>query len=174
MHLKIIALTLFLASLVGCKDQESRAPALTNEQLLQLMDGELFEVTVPDGIQEDQFAGLAIRYSDGKLDTMGSSTGWTPGEVVKIVYFSPEENIFRYAYFRELGRGSGSTTRFPVTEQVSPNMKRVDLSEGERLVRYSRDNSITVTGDATGDDFDVIFHVQEKPKGEQAAPSNGG
>ena len=167
MHLKIVALTLCLASLVGCKDQVSRAPSLSNEQLLQLMDGELFEVTVPEGVEEDQFAGLAIRYSDGKLDIMGSSTGWTPGEVVKIVCFSPEDNIFRYAYFRELGRGSGSTTRFPVTEQVSPNMKRVGLSEGARLVRYSRDNSITVTGDATGDDFDVIFHVQEKSKGEQ-------
>ena len=166
MHLKIIALTLFLASLIGCKDQEPRAPSLTNDQLLQLMDGELFEVTVPDDIEEDQFAGLAIRYSDGKLDIIGSTTGWTPGEVVKIVCFSPEENIFKYAYFREMGRGSGSTTRFPVTEQVSPNGKRVGLSEGERLVRYSRDNSITVTGDATGDDFDVIFHVQEIPKGE--------
>ena len=90
---------------------------------------------------------------------MSSSTGWVPGEVVKIICFHPEKNMFRYAYFRESGNGRGSTTNFPITQHVSANMKRSELTEGEQLVRYSIDNSITVTGSPRDDDFDVVFHV---------------
>jgi hypothetical protein len=136
------------------------------------MYGELFEVIVPNDIEQDQLAGLAIRYTDGKIVPMERSTGWTRGEAVKVVCFSPDKNTLRYAYFRKNGRSCGLITNFPITAQVSANTKRVGLTEGERLVRYSRDNVIAVTGEPTGDDFDVVFHVQDKRIGEQAAASD--
>ena len=123
MHLKILAIVLSAACVLGCKDSAStKKPSLTNDELLQLMEGELFEVKVPDSIKSDQFAGLAIRHSNGTIDTFSSSNGWVPGETVKVVCFSPKKNVFRYAYFRESGSGSGSTSNFPITQQVSGDL----------------------------------------------------
>ena len=173
MHLKILAIVLSAACVLGCKDSAStKKPSLTNDELLQLMEGELFEVKVPDSIKSDQFAGLAIRHSNGTIDTFSSSNGWVPGETVKVVCFSPKKNVFRYAYFRESGSGSGSTSNFPITQQVSANMKKSGLKEGEQLIRCSKDNSVTIAGAPQGDDFDVVFHVQERTKGEQDADGN--
>jgi hypothetical protein len=155
---------LLAVALVSCKDSsntQSRAPSLTNEELLQLMKGELFEVTVPSDIDPEQFAGLAIRHANGSIDSMVSSNAWTPGKVVKIVCFAPEKNEFRYAYFSEGGGGNASTSNFPITKQSSPNMKRSGLKAGDWLMRYSIDNSITMSERPQDDDFDVIFHVQE-------------
>ena len=128
------------------------------------MKGELFEVTVPSDIDSGQFAGLAIRHANGAIDTMGSSTAWTPGKVVKIVCFAPEKNELRYAYFCEGGSGNGSMSNFPIKKQSSPNMKRSGLKAGDWLVRYSIDNTITMSEHPQDDDFDVIFHVQQKKK----------
>lgn len=126
------------------------------------MKGELFEVIVPSDIDPEQFAGLAIRHASGSIDTMSSSTAWTPGQVVKIVCFAPEKNEFRYAYFREVGSGNASTSNFPITKQSSPNMKRSGLKAGDWLVRCSINDSITMSEHPQDDDFDVIFHVQGK------------
>jgi hypothetical protein len=169
MHSSIFIPLLLAASLVRCKDNsESRSPSLTNEELLRLMKGELFEVTIPSDIDPEQFAGLAIHRADGSIDTMSSSNAWTPGQTVKIVCFAPDKNEFRYACFREGGIGSGSTTNFPITEQSSPNMKRLSLKPGDRLMRYSIDNRMTMSEQPQDDDFDLIFHVQEKKKAQQA------
>ena len=173
MLLRALVLPVSLIFLVGCKNEiTSKNPSLSNAELLELMQGELFEVQVPKNISSDHFAGLAIKYSDGSIDPMGCSNSWVPDETVKIICFSPEKNIFRYAYFRESGSGRGETTNFPITRQVSANAKRSGLSENERLVRYSRDNSIRILGEPHGDDFDVVFHVQPTTKGEQARAGN--
>lgn len=160
---------LLAVTLMSCKDssKQSRSPSLTNEELLRSMKGELFEVTIPSDMDSEQFAGLAIRHSDGSIDSMGSSNTWTPGEVVKIVCFAPEKNEFRYAHFSEGGSGNGSTSNFPITKQSSPNMKRSGLKAGDWLVRYSIDNSITMSERPQDDDFDVIFHVQEKKSADK-------
>lgn len=136
------------------------------------MGGELFEVRVPPDIDSNRFAGLAIRHADGTLETMGGVSGWTPGEPVKIVCFSPDKGTFRYACF--LGRGifRGSTTRFPVMEDglSSPNSQRTGLAPGDRLIRYSKDKHLAATGDAEGDDFDIIFHIPAtKSEGEASS-----
>jgi hypothetical protein len=47
-------------------------------------------------------------------------------------------------------------------------MQRSDLKPGDQLVRYSRDASMTMSGYPEDDDFDVIFHVQEKKKANKA------
>ena len=137
------------------------------------MEGDLFEVTVPSDIQPEQFAGLAIRHSDGTIDPLANSNSWTPGEVVKIVCFAPDKNEFRYAYFREEGDGKGSTTNFPITQQSSPNMKRSGIKAGERLVRYSVDSTMAMSEFPQDDDFEIIFNIQnnkKQNKSEMATP----
>ena len=173
MNIRLFIAFIWITTLVGCEKKSEaeispKSPSLSNDELLQLMGGELFEVIVPSNIDPEQFAGLAIRYSDGSIDTMSSSNSWTPGQIVKIVCFAAEKNEFRYAYFREGASGSGLTTNFPITEQSSPNGKRSGLKAGEQLMRYSTDNSMTVSGHPQGDDFDVIFHVQEKKKANKS------
>ena len=160
--LKSIAALSFLVLFCGCESNSSSgSPTLTNQELLELMGEDAFEVVVPDNIKPEQFAGLALKFSDGRIDTFGSSNQWVPGEKVKIVCFRPEGTTFRYAYFRESGSGDGSTANFPETKQRAANPKRRNLAEGDQLMRFSVDNSIRVvpTNNPDGDDFDVIFHV---------------
>ena len=152
-------------SLIGCKQNKPESkPSLTTDELLQLMGGELFEITVPDSIQEDQHAGLAIRCSDGSIKPMGSSTGWLPGEVVKFVCFTNDENRYKYSYLREKADGRGSMMLPEHRGMNTINTKRTGLVEGEMLMRFSKD-AVIVGGDLPeGDDFDIIFHVQKKNK----------
>ncbi len=171
MYFRFLMLLLVANSLLCCKDgSKTKHPSLTNDELLQLMGGELFEVTVPTDIKAEQFAGLAIRHSDGSIKTMGCSSPWSPGEVVKIVCFAPSNNELRYFYFRVNGWGSGSISNFPNTSQSNPNMKRTGIRAGERLVRYSVDNTIVISEHPEDDDFDVIFHFQDGKKPNQ--PTN--
>ena len=157
-----ILLTCFLA---GCKEATiTQNPSLSNNEILQLMDAEVFEVQIPDDIQPDQFAGFATKYSDGTIKPMSSRNGWTPGEVVKLVCFAPKKNIFKHAFFSQSGNGQGLTTKFPITNDYSVGTKRTDLSVGEQLIRYSTDNSITLSEQPEGDDFDLIFHVHKTQK----------
>ena len=159
----------FLALLIigfasGCRQSPAppEAASLTTEQLLKLMGGELFEVRVPMDIRPEQHAGLAIRHADGKSVTMGSTTGWVPGEVVKVVCFSVEGSEFRYSMLTDKMVFRGSNRQFPAVAD-SPSCqstKRTGLQPGEFLVRYSMDNHLAVTGDAQGDDFDIVFHIQ--------------
>lgn len=148
----------------GCRETPAppEAASLTNEQLLKLMGGELFEVRLPMDIRPDQHAGLAIRHADGKRVTMGSTSGWIPGEIVKVVCFAVEGSEFRYAFLTDRMVFRGSNRQFPLVAD-SPSCqstKRTGLQPGEFLVRYSMDNHLAVTGDAQDDDFDIVFHVQ--------------
>ena len=137
------------------------------------MEGELFEVRVPPDIDSKQFAGLAFRHADGTLETMGGFSGWTPGELIKIVCFTPDKQTFRYACFLDRGIFRSSTTRFPVLEGglSSPNQQRTDLAPGDRLIRYSKDDHLAATGNAEGDDFDIVFHVQDRRSEADSAPA---
>ena len=171
---KTLALLLLIGLACGCR--ESTAPpesaSLTNEQLLKLLGGELFEVRIPMDIRPEQHAGLAIRHADGKRVTMASTSGWVPGEIVKVACFAVEGSEFRYAFLTERMIFRGSNTRFPVVADnpSSTNSKRTNLQPGEFLVRYSMDNRLTMTGDPEGDDFDIVFHVQEVVK-EAGSPT---
>ncbi len=144
---KTFALLLLIGLASGCR--ESPAPpknaSLTNEQLLKLMGGELFELRIPMDIRPEQHAGLALRHADGKRVTMASSSGWVPGEIVKVACFAVEGSEFRYACLTEKGVLRGTNTRFPVVagNPSATNPKRTDLQPGEFLVRYSLDNSLT-------------------------------
>lgn len=148
-------------SLIGCKQNKPESkPSLTNEELLQLMGGTLFEITVPDSIKAGQYAGLAIRYSDGTIKPMSSSTGWVAGEVVKYVCFS--EDRFKYSYISKNAGGRGSQKLSEHSGINTINTKRTGLVEGEMLMRFSKDDVIVGSDRPEGDDFDIIFHVQNK------------
>ena len=105
--------------LFGCKsgsDEEGARHAITNDELLQLIEAEVFELVVPEDVTPDHFAGLAIKYSDGRIDPLVQSAGWRPRGRVKLVCFHPKNGHFEYAF----GHGGILRSPKPALCPVSP------------------------------------------------------
>jgi hypothetical protein len=147
---------------IGEKSLENKTSdklELSTDELLQLMGGELYEVVAPDDIKPENFAGLGIRSSDGSIRSFSGTNHWKPGEVARVVCFRVKDNTFEWAISRNGDFGRGSSPRFPVIKDYSFSENHKGLSFGEMLVRFSTDETITLSDHPQDDDFDIIFHI---------------
>ncbi|MBX3739342.1 MAG: hypothetical protein KF712_00015 [Akkermansiaceae bacterium] len=150
-----------LLSVTGCN--KNHKPALSNRQLLEAMDGYIFEVTLPANVTAKDNAGLAILRPGGKIELFGGSLLGEGTSKVTVVCFSPDEGNFRWKLFYGSGNVGGRTRSFPKTSAHSTMARPKGNAPGETLIRFSADGSVNHTpGPPTGDDFDLIFHVEKR------------
>jgi hypothetical protein len=138
-------------------------PSLSNEQLLQSMEGEIFEVTLPRNLTSEDSAGLAVLRPDGKIEHLTDSTGWDGIRKVKVICFPREQGGFRWVFFYQNMSLRGRLPNFPKNLASSINGNRNGISPGQRLIRFSEDGSVNDASPLpTGDDFDLIFYVGKR------------
>lgn len=151
-----------LLAVTGCN--KNHKPALSNRQLLEAMDGHIFEVDLPSNVSPKDSAGLAILHPGGKIDTIGGSLIGERTSKITVVCFSPDEGTFRWKLFYGRGSVGGKTRSFPKSSAHSTVASPRGNAPGETLIRFSTDGSVNhAPGPPTGDDFDLIFHVEKAP-----------
>ncbi|RYD35012.1 MAG: hypothetical protein EOP87_08100 [Verrucomicrobiaceae bacterium] len=80
-----------------------------------------------------------------------------------MVCFAPDEGNFRWKLFYGNGSLGGRDRHFPKTSASSTVANPKGNVPGERLIRFSADGSVNNTpGPPTGDDFDLIFHIEKR------------
>jgi|GEM_PF-4785277 len=151
-----------LLAIAGCN--KNQKPALSNHQLLDAMGGYVFEIEVPASVPPKDSAGLAILRPGGKVETLGGSLIGERTGTITVVCFSPDEGNFRWKVFYEEDRSIEAKIRhFPKSSAHSTIATPKGNAPGDTLIRFSADGSVNHTpGPPTGDDFDLIFHVEKR------------
>ena len=164
--MKSLLLLPFLA-ISACQDAKTEAPAdgpsinaeinnpISATELMKALHGSDFVVKLPDDIKPSTQVGLAFKNIDGSIDMYGSSSSFSPGDKLRVVIFTGDDQI-KYSVISENGTMSG---RFSLTQKGYSwsSSPRAEYQTGESLIKYSSTNS-----DSKQNDGDFILHVEYK------------
>lgn len=162
---------------ISCKDQpscessrltenrldslaEANPDELTAAELLKGLGGNVFTVDFPEDLPKRFYVGLAIKDSDGSI-TRNSGKMGTSSEAksVKVFLFSePDKGGFRYQIVGDhFSTGSFLKIENNKGSMIAPQGTRVKAGDG--LIRFSRGNKGTSSGELAGDNFDIILEI---------------
>jgi hypothetical protein len=165
--MKLIKLTLFAPlMLFSCNDPQKvvEPSGVTADELLQTLGGITFRIEIDQELQEGQSCGLAIKFADGSITPLPSSTGFKTGDLVKYVCIQPENGLFKFSFTADSHSSSGSSLNFPkFISQFSANSGSNPLNPGETISRYSIDDKMSLGEELEGDDFALIFYIHPIP-----------
>lgn len=157
-----LAIALLLGFLASCSEPPGRSVSLTAEELLQALEGELFEVKLPTDLKETDQIGISFRPAGKEPRSSGSfSGGLVPGEVVKVILFHPVDETCRYSILSRNGRFSGNVRVGP-HQNFAINSERKGILTGDWLLRTSRDPSVVIGGEPGQDDGDIVLQRLSK------------
>jgi hypothetical protein len=158
---------------LACDTKPQRA-SITPDELLIALNGQVFTILTPSKVDSKAFAGLALKYPDGRIDPFSSGNGLKPDQELKVILIDPKKGSLRYAILGDGFMQRGESTNFPGFSIRTPNPISTRIGIDEPLVRFGIGTSSSLPyGDLREGEFDLIFHIQSTSS-EQSAPSNGG
>lgn len=137
----IFTFALAFQFLVSCNKSD-----LTKEELMEHLDVLWWRMKVPDDISkiEKQYLGLRFISSDEPQSVGGGSSGWKPGEEVKILISHLEDERIRYSVIGENSQGHGSIPNKALGYTVSVNIPNGALVQpGDMLIKLANKSSIS-------------------------------
>lgn len=173
MKISKITLLSLLVAVAGC-DKKPVPTSITADELLLAQGGQVFTVITPNAVDPKAFAGLALKYADGRISPFSSSNGLRPNQELKIVIFDPTASSLRFAILGDGYTHRGQSENLPSFGMRASNNGFTHLEVGQTLIRFSPSNSESLPpADLADGAFELIFHIQ-KSKSEQDSSSNGG
>lgn len=140
---------------------------ITADELLRAMGGYSFEVTLPDDLQPTQQVGLALKHSDGSINSFGGMSYLKAGEKVRVVVFQGGDDLTKYSILGSEGTTTtGLNGSFP-SKLVEAHTSRSTMTTEkaiqaeECLIRYSK-NECNIKEALGHDQLDLILHIANK------------
>lgn len=158
LFLPTIAMALMLA---GCESKPQRA-AVTADELLLALRGQVFTVRTPGAVDPDAFAGLALGHPDGTIMPFSSSNGLKPNTELKVILIDPRQGSLRHTILGDGYLQRGEATNFPEFSSYAANPESTNIGIDQALMRFGGRQVSPPSSPLPEGQFDLIFHVQKK------------